>query len=1279
MNQWRRGLLWAALSLLLVAAVPIVVLAAGVSLAGARWRAAASQHASAALGRPVDVRGGLRLTLRRHLHVHVADVHVANVEGFGTSEFASIGELGVALDLADLLRAKVRPHSVDASDIVLDLQRAADGRANWPSTNGQSTTPRDAAAPPSNMNIGPLRLQRVTVRYHDAQTAARHVVNLETLTASIAQGGAVSLAARGRLNDSPMQELTLTGGPVRLLIDRSAPWPFELQLTGPARIRATGAVDTGAGELRAEFDALTDNLQQAGALVNIELPALGAAALRGRAVARADQVQLTQLQGELSGAALTGDIAIALSASRPKLKGSLQIAVLDVAPLRTALAARRPSGERQTNDWQSIPLRSLPPLDTDLTLRVDQVVGLPLDVRAASLSVQLDERGLGAPLRATVAGIDVSGELRLDTVAATPVLSANVVASSGSLGAPARDLLGVDGVHATLGRLELRLAGRGATLGGLARDAQASLALRDLALRSRSSASAPPVPIRVNRMQLDWGSHGLRGAARANVRGEDVAVMLRGGRIEDLLDLGSMPLKLDAEITGAALHLDTRLAMSRGPTVLDFTARARRVGELARWVDVAPEAALPLDVRGRLRVDEAQWALVDVALVLGRSALTVDASGSRTDGTAVSKARVKAARLDLAELWSLRSSSANASSRRGTASAGESALPSIDLDVELAQVAVRRTTLSDVRIAAELRPSKLRAWVHNGKLDATAFDGVLDLDLRDTPRGRAELAARDVDLGALSRGLQLADAIEGRARAISLAVQTRGGSSAELVANASLQASLRDSAIALRSVPQRPVAEVDVRTATIDAAAGSRVRVQLDGTINAEPVQLLLRTGTLAELLRARQNAPVPFELSAQTADSTLALDGAVALPLGAAADLRLQLSGARLDRLSRLAQVELPPWGPWSIAGPLRATGSGYAVQDLEVRVGDSLLRGTGALDLGGERPRLALQIAAPNLQLDDFPLPDQLSDPQAQPRQVGVLGAARDVAGRTDHLLSAGFLKKFDASVDVTADAVRAGERRLGGGALGLRLESGRLAVDPAVLNLPGGSLRLSMDYDLKESDIDFAIAANAERFDYGFVVNRLGLGDDSNGLFSLRLNLRGTAPTLDSILRHANGTVDVAIWPNEMRSGMFKLWSANMILTVLTLIDPQRPSRMNCIVGRFDLKDGAVSDNKVIIDTTALRIRGAGQIDLHTEEINAVFRPRAKGVALFRLQQPLRVSGTLSNQRFGIDPRDTPEAVIRLVFSPILWPIEQLTLGPLPRDGADICTDPLRSIGL
>jgi hypothetical protein len=228
-----------------------------------------------------------------------------------------------------------------------------------------------------------------------------------------------------------------------------------------------------------------------------------------------------------------------------------------------------------------------------------------------------------------------------------------------------------------------------------------------------------------------------------------------------------------------------------------------------------------------------------------------------------------------------------------------------------------------------------------------------------------------------------------------------------------------------------------------------------------------------------------------------------------------------------------------------------------------------------------------------------------------------------------------------------------------------------------VPGGSMRLSMSYDLKESEIDFAAVASVERFDYGVIARRMGRADDLRGLFSLNLKLAGKAPSLNTLMQKASGSIDLAVWPTQLRSGIFNLWSVNMVLRLLPLFDPDGESQVNCVVGRLDLRDGQLDDDKIIIDTTALRIRGTGHANLVTEELDFVFRPRAKGVALFRLQTPLRVGGTLSAQRVSVKWFDVVGSVARLVASPVLLPIERLTLGPLPRDGADVCTDPLRAI--
>ena len=564
-----------------------------------------------------------------------------------------------------------------------------------------------------------------------------------------------------------------------------------------------------------------------------------------------------------------------------------------------------------------------------------------------------------------------------------------------------------------------------------------------------------------------------------------------------------------------------------------------------------------------------------------------------------------------------------------------------------------------------------------GRLAGAPFTARVELDASgDVPSAKLDLSTRDIDVGALLSTLGVAEDLDARADSLQLALQARGNSLRELATHTALQVQLVGGHLIVLGAAQRPAAEILVHEATIDAPAGEPLRLDLNGRLEQTPVRLRVSTGSFADF--AGDATRLPFAMAAQAAGARLSLDGEVTLPLGSAGQLSLEMSGQRLDSLSELARVELPAWGPWSLRGPIRMTATGYEVQGLTLDVGHSRLGGSGSLDLSGPRPHAELRVSAPSLQLDDFPMPQRLTDPLELPVQdQGMRGTATRTAGRIDRLLSTRFLKRFDATVDVHVGEVLSGADRLADGAFQLKLQEGRLDLDPAVLNLPGGGMRLSMSYDLKQAEVDFQVAAQVERFDYGIIARRLNRADNLRGLFSLNLQLAGRAPSLDSTMRHANGLLDIAVWPTELRSGMFNLWSANLVLTLLPLIDPGQKSQVNCIVGRFDLKDGDLADDEFLIDTSTVRIRGTGHANLKTEEIGFVFRPRAKGTGLFRLQTPLRVSGTLSDQRFGFDPRDVFYSTLRMIASPILVPIERLTLGPLPRDGADVCTDPLRAL--
>ncbi len=669
--------------------------------------------------------------------------------------------------------------------------------------------------------------------------------------------------------------------------------------------------------------------------------------------------------------------------------------------------------------------------------------------------------------------------------------------------------------------------------------------------------------------------------------------------------------------------------------------------------------------------------------------LTIDARSALVEGRSGIVASVRSPLIDAQELSTLRAGSVDSrAGARGDAPALPAAigLADADIDVKLHRLRLGRTDLEDLAFVARTREGRLLPMSVTGKVAGAPFTAGVELDLQaERPTASLDLSAGAVDIGALLRGLGIAEDIDGHAQALRLSVLARGSSLGEWVEHSAIDARVRGGSLTVLGPARRPVTEIRVDEARIGAMAGEPARAWIDGKIDQTPVRIEVTSGTLADL--AGDASRVPFVLAARAAGARLTLDGEVTLPLGSGGQLAFEMQGERLDSLSDLARVDLPPWGPWSFSGPLlRMTPSGYELQGLNVSVGRSRLSGTGKLDLGGPRPYLDVQVTAPSIQLDDFPTPERRltesteSTESTAPPGVGRGGlraAASRTAGRTEKLLSAAFLRRLDATIDVRAKEVLSGSDRLADGALRLKLEEARLQLDPAVVNLPGGAVRLAISYDLKGTEIEFAATVSIERFDYGIIARRLGRAQDLRGLFSLNVDLAGTAPSLDTLLRNANGRVDIAVWPTELRSGVFNLWSANLVLQLLPLVDPRAQPEVNCIVGRFDLERGDLNDDVILIDTTAVRIRGVGHANLATKELEFVFRPRAKGFALFRLQTPLRVTGTLDDQRFGFERSDVPESVLRLIASPILLPIEWLTLGPLPRDGADVCTDPLRAL--
>ena len=424
--------------------------------------------------------------------------------------------------------------------------------------------------------------------------------------------------------------------------------------------------------------------------------------------------------------------------------------------------------------------------------------------------------------------------------------------------------------------------------------------------------------------------------------------------------------------------------------------------------------------------------------------------------------------------------------------------------------------------------------------------------------------------------------------------------------------------------------------AELRSGSGEPIRLVAAGSVEGNPLGLEIRT----EQLSFFRDPPdrVPLHLRAEAAGATLEVETSVALPIQEQRfEGTLSLSGERLDRLASLLRYELPPIGPYRLGARVQVTPSAYLLSDLDLRVANSQLRGKGSLHTGGVRPRIDVELSSDQVQIDDFVATAEAPAPRETPEAadaaqarvqsrpdlggVDVHEEAPDVPEEPVPFLSPEGLLGFDGRLVARVDHVLSGEDELGRGELVVTLENGRLRVDPLELALPGGEFLLEMDYAYSGSDVSARIRALTERLEYGILARRADPNAEMGGLLTLDLDIEGRAPVGEDLLAHSSGRLDFMAFPHDRSADAIDLWATSVLWALLPRLDSEPRSVINCVVARFDLDDGLMTERALLLDTTGMVVRGAATIDFKeraaggrpwppVEEAGAVCAPDAGG---------------------------------------------------------------------
>ncbi len=1274
----------------------------GVTINAATLRGNIANTFSENIGRPVRLDGPLVLEISARPRLRVGGLHVANASGFEGGDFASLGEARLALDLWPLLiERKLRIEELSGTAVRARLQRHRDGRNNWtfaprvaapaPAARSSSSSPIGAEEAVSALDIQRISLDQLNVEYVGADGVS-HFFDLHTLNARSPAGEPFTMSLDGAVEKAFPYKVNFTGGRLGDLV-AGRPWPIEMNLNFLSTVLAlSGTVSGNTGDIR--FGLGTENLEEFERLMQTELPDVGATGIAGTIHYGPNLVVLSQLNATMGNTALTGELQIDSSAGKPRISGSLLAPSLDLRPFirkkDAASAAVSSDPPKSLSELYrelsnvSFSLGQLNQADVDLTLSVQRWLSLPGDVQDASLQIKLENGHLDAPVLATVTGVALKGGITADATSNPPQFQLALGTLNSDLGGLAEFLLGARGIKGQLGRFDLKLAAAGDQVSELVRSLDVQLKVEKGKFSYGNVEGGRPVNFALDNFAVSLPSgKTLSGKMQGNLLEHPFSANLRAGALEPMMLGTRSPMDFSLKSGQVSVNIQGLLqapTANSGPE-LKFAIAAPRAGELASWFGFTPGAEAPLKLSGKATARATEWRLSDLIFRLGRSSIHADLARTGINSQPLVKVRLGAEQIDIRELESMIPKSDKPAGSEGPVldipilPQGIN-LSDADIEVRIRSFAGSPLEVADLSFDGRIRQGFMHPSQFGAKVAGTAFRGAISLDLRGAePSAGLWLFANNLDIGALMRKLGMNAKLDATFNEFAFYLAARASRLGDMLGRSELVGSIGGGRVTLRDPNTGSEARIVIEKGELRAEPGAPLRLNLNGAIDEVPIVLALDTARAEDLVNPKLS--LPFQFSAETAQTRVKFSGAIARPVGSELELALDVQGARFDSLNKLLRASLPPWGPWSATGKFRMSPRGYQVDELRLQVAESILNGIGALDTQATRPKFELTLSAPNIQLDNFrfgdwsPVEKKPDADTDKPLTGDELREKSVAASQTaQNLLSRAVLSRQDAYLKVQVEQVFSGSDKLGSGRLDAKLENGRAEIGPVEITIPGGLAKLSLGYQPTEHDVKVDLHIDVEKFDYGILARRIKPDAEQQGLFSLKMDVDSRTQYLADALKRGNGRIDFAIWPKNMKSGIFDLWAVNVLVALVPAVDPEKASKINCAVGRFQLANGKLTDKTFIIDTTRVRVTAKGSADFNSEKLKFILRPQAKKAQFLSLSTPIQVSGTFKKFDVGVAPGGMIETVGRLATSIIWVPIQKLAGKKIPADGSDVC---------
>lgn len=1111
-------------------------------------------------------------------------------------------------------------------------------------------------------------------------------LRIDRLAAAAPAGGPIEIEASASVAGNETS-VTATGGTLTQLLGKQA-FPFDAQIkmdTGAVRAEGVFAWEAGRPLVDARVGLNVADVQSLGEAFDVSAPDIGAVDLETGIRVDLSRLEVQDLTAAVGETRISASGRVDLADDRPAVELTASLQTLDLAPFTSTESG----SNTELADFTSL-FDVLQQFDMRASVGIERVVGLPVDIRAASFE-------------AALAGGLV--ELRSGEAA----LLDGRVALSGKLDAtqdcPSLDLVAdVDGVALTrlhdAGWLALAVDGRITS----ARVESSSCGTNVAGLLEQLSVSAKIAGGRVvlaEEFAVDIGrvnvslkpDQPVKASVFATFQGESLEIEASAGPLQALDGVDPWPVSLVARAAGSELHTTGTAGFATPAFDLKASLSVSRIGLLHRWLGISPDVEGGLRATTRLRLDASRLVADDIDIALNGTDMSGEFTWLHAATPDTLAVKLRSDFVDLDKI--LRTideagppvAETDGQTRQAKGLAAWSGLPPVDLDLAFAAIRGGPVDVTDLIIDGHLDAG----LVDNARVSALVEDelslrGQLDADLRQSPATLVfDAEAGNADLGRLLRRLDLVEDLTMRADSFVLRAESSGDSPRTALENLRVDATVNRFAW---DVPRRRSDtdfEVRLDAVALSMRPGEPLGASTIGMVDGVQLELWLQLPGLGAVLG--DSPELPLRVVAAADNDVAMID--LLLDRTAEDEIRgrIELSGQVLDAGERnLAGLDAP-LGGYALTGNLQASRAAVTLSDFAARLGSSEVSGQVSLS-GDGRQRLVIDLSSPHLQADDWTYLPSFGRERLRTSTVTAVAEAPAEAAASQpprkgpllviNELIARYQEHYDLDLNVSIDELYAGQDLVGGAEVELHIDEQNFRLQPVTIRLPGGSLDAEYGWLNYDGRVEAGLKAHADGLVYGGLVRLVDPELDARGLLYVDVDFQAESAwsadrsEFDLLLSNADGTVDIAVWPQNFEADILDLWTANLVFALLPSPIDGETSRLNCVVARLEAKDGLLKTKNVLMDSTGTIIRGRGRIDLNQREIDLLVTPQAKRERFFSASTPVRVTGPLDDFEVGVEPAGFLGTLIRWYTSLIYVPFKWLTGQRFPADGTQTCFD-------